>query len=65
VNVICPTTQVNGLRHFNTTGKSREQRKILSSEEQLLDLVPQTRSAAFWCAADGPRSGQADISAAA
>jgi hypothetical protein len=29
--VICPTAQGKGLRHFNATGKSVEERKILSS----------------------------------
>jgi hypothetical protein len=37
--VICPTAQGKGLRHFNATGKSRELRKLLSSEEQLLELI--------------------------
>jgi len=43
VDVICPTAQVKGLRQIGTTGKSREQSKVLSSEEQLLDLLSRTR----------------------
>jgi hypothetical protein len=35
--LICPTTQGKRPRHFSTTGKSLEVRKILSSEEQLLE----------------------------
>jgi hypothetical protein len=38
VDVICPTAQAKDLRHDGTTGKSRDQRRMLSSEEQLLDL---------------------------
>jgi hypothetical protein len=35
VDLICPTAQANGLRQIGTTGKSIEQRGILSSEKQL------------------------------
>ena len=38
VDLICPTAQVKGLRHNGTTGKSLEKCKILSSDEQLLEL---------------------------
>jgi hypothetical protein len=34
--LICPTSQHDGLRQINTTGKSVAARKILSSAEQLL-----------------------------
>jgi hypothetical protein len=41
--LICPTPQAKGLRQINATGKSLEQPQILSSDEQLLDLVSRTR----------------------
>jgi hypothetical protein len=37
--LICPTAQAKRLRQIGTTGKSLEGRKILSSEEQLLELT--------------------------
>jgi hypothetical protein len=42
VDVICPTAQVKRLRQIGTTGKSVEQHRILSSDEQLLEFVAPT-----------------------
>jgi len=36
--MICPTSQAKYLRHNNATGKSGVERKILSSDQQLLRL---------------------------
>jgi hypothetical protein len=43
VELICPTAQGKHLRQIGTTGKSVEERKILSNEEQLLALLSRTR----------------------